>query len=261
MTQGPHQSPLRATLSPDGRWLAFFDLHGKQEDIFVIGSDGKGLRQLTDDIYKDRQPYWSPDGKAIAFFSNRGGNYQAWTIHPDGSGLAQLTYEPRGDVHNPLWSPDGSRVAYSVMDVNSFIMDVKKPWSAQSPQVLPRLSGLDAYLRVNSWSPDGRKLAGDVRRLSFLGIGIYSLESREFKRLTQIGRNPWWLSDSRRLLFVHSDKLYLLDSRFGGVHEILSMAPHELVMGVLSSDDRWIYLSLQATVADVWQVSLGETGN
>jgi len=78
----------RSDLSPDGRWLAFFRLDRKQEDIFIIGSDGKGLRQLTDDIYKDRQPRWSPDGKTIAFFSNRGGNYQVWTIHPDGSGLS-----------------------------------------------------------------------------------------------------------------------------------------------------------------------------
>ncbi len=257
MAQG---GPMAPDLSPDGRWLVFFALHGKQEDIFVIGSDGKGLRQLTDDIYKDRHPRWSPDGKIIAFQSNRGGNWQIWTIHPDGSGLAQLTYEPRGDVNNPLWSPDGSRLAYSIMDVNSFIMDVKKPWPTQSPPPLPRPSGLDAYLLVYSWSPDGRELAGDVQLLGgAAGIGVYSLERHEFKRLTQMGTRPRWLSDSRRLLFVGSGKLYLVDIQSRRVHEVLSMAPHEANFGVPSRDDRWIYLSARATEADVWQMSLGET--
>ena len=256
----PEGRPQRPTLSPDDRWRVFFSLRGKQDDIFVIGSDGKGLRQLTDDIYKDRQPRWSPDGKTIAFYSNRGGNWQMWTIHPDGGGLAQLTYEPRGDVLNPVWSPDGSRLAYSIMDVNSSIIEVKKPWSAQSPQELPRPGGLDAYLAVNSWSPDGRKLAGDMHLLGGpAGIGVYSLESREFKRLTQMGRSPWWLSDSRRLLFVHSGKLYLVDSQAGRVQELLSLAPQVAVMGAASRDDRWIYFSLQATEADVWQMSLGQT--
>ena len=105
-----------------------------------------------------------------------------------------------------------------------------------------------------------RKLAGDVKLLSgAAGIGVYSLESHEFKRLTQMGSSPWWLSDSRRLLFVHSGKLYLVDSQAGRVKELLSLAPQVAVMGAASRDDRWIYFSLQATEADVWQMSLGQT--
>jgi len=73
-------------VSPDGEWITFY-FGGKQEDIFVIRKDGSGLRQLTDDVYKDRAPRWSPDGKRIAFYSNRGGKYEIWTIEADGSGL------------------------------------------------------------------------------------------------------------------------------------------------------------------------------
>jgi Tol biopolymer transport system component len=98
-------------LSPDGEWLAFDSQRGQQEDLFVIRQDGTGLRQLTDDIYKDRKPTWSPDGKRIAFFSDRSGKWEIWTINSDGSGLRQLTYA-RGIVTQPVWSPDGTRLAF-----------------------------------------------------------------------------------------------------------------------------------------------------
>ncbi len=76
--------------SPDGAWLSLTS-SGTQEDVFIVRPVGTGLRQLTDDRYKDRQPLWSPDGDRIAFYSDRSGTYQLWTIRPDGSGLEQVT--------------------------------------------------------------------------------------------------------------------------------------------------------------------------
>jgi Tol biopolymer transport system component len=251
------EGPRPFDLSPDDRWLVYEALHGKQDDIFLIGADGKGLRHLTDDIYNDREPRWSPDGKSIAFQSNRGGTWQIWTIRPDGSGLAQLTNDARGDVSGPVWSPDSSRLAYAIKDVDSFIMDAKKPWAVQSPRSLPRVSGLDAYFQVASWSPDGQQLAGNVQLLGGpAGIGVYSLASQQFKRLTKIGSRPQWLHNNRNLLFVYSDKLYLADSQSGRIREIYSPVPQELVMCVPSRDDRWIYFSVRATEADIWQMNL-----
>src|SRR4029453_18331386 len=95
--------------SPNGSWIAF-NSEGKQEDLFVAHPDGTGIRQLTDDAYKDRGPRWHPDGKSIAFFSNRSGKYEIWTIHPDGSGLKQLTHYP--GAHYPVWSRDGTKIAF-----------------------------------------------------------------------------------------------------------------------------------------------------
>src|SRR5262249_26870453 len=50
ITQGSRQA-RNAQLSPDGEWLTFWD-GGKQEDIFIIKTDGTELRQLTNDVYK-----------------------------------------------------------------------------------------------------------------------------------------------------------------------------------------------------------------
>jgi Tol biopolymer transport system component len=244
-------------LSPDGEGLAFDAQGSTQDDLFVIKRDGTGLRQLTDDIYKDRQPRWSPDGRRIAFFSDRSGKWEIWMINSDGSGLKRLTYAP-GAVTNPQWSPDGTRIAYRNPGGDSpSIMEVDKPWTEQSPQVLPSMSDLIGW-GPWSWSPDGRKLAGNIlRRGPGDGILVYSLESQHYEKLTDFGKQPVWLSDSRRLLFLHQSKLYLIDSQSKKVHEVLSVAPNDFGFGVtLSRDDRLIYFSLASNEADIWLMTL-----
>ena len=42
-------------VSPDGEWVAFRS-RGQKEDLFLVRSDGSGLRQLTDDPHRDRGP-------------------------------------------------------------------------------------------------------------------------------------------------------------------------------------------------------------
>ena len=243
-------------LSPDGEWLAFDAQRGKQDDLFVIRRDGTSLRQLTDDLNKDRQPRWSPDGKRITFFSDRSGKWEIWMINSDGSGLKQFTYAP-GVVTNPVWSPDGARLAYRNPGVSPSIIEVEKPWAEQSPQALPSMSDLIGW-GAWSWSPDGRKLAGNILRAGVSdGILVYTLESQHYEKLTDFGIHPVWLSDSRRLLFQKQGKLYLIDSQSKKVRELLSVAPNEFGIGVtISRDDRLIYFSLATTEADIWLMSL-----
>ena len=72
-----------------------------------------------------------------------------------------------------------------------------------------------------------------------------------------MGDWPHWLPDSRRLIFHHQGKAYLIDSQSKRMHEVLSVAPHEVSwqFGV-SRDGRQIVFTLDATEADVWQMSL-----
>jgi len=88
-------------VSHDGEWGAFTTQGRQKEDVFVIRKDGTGIRQLTDDPYRNRLPTWSPDGKRLAFYSNRSGKMEIWTIHSDGGGLQQLTYTRDGYVQLP----------------------------------------------------------------------------------------------------------------------------------------------------------------
>jgi len=58
---------------------------------------------------------------------------------------------------------------------------------------------------------------------------------------------------SRRLLFQDKDKIILVDSQAKGVREALSVAPHNVGIGLtLPRNDRQIYFTLETTEADIW---------
>ena len=252
ITQGSKQA-TRPDLSPDGQWVTFGSW-GRQEDIFIVRTDGTGLRQLTDDAFRDRGPRWSPDGKRIAFFSNRSGKFEVWTVHPDGSGLEQMT-NAAGQVAWPVWAPDSRRLTYTIFGSNVFLLA-----PGEEPSPLPPFPHADMAFNAWSWSPDGRRLAGFLQRKdgTFAGICVYAFATKEHRHVTDFGLDPIWLADSRRLLFNHAGRIWLVDSETKRAHEVLSIAPHEIARRgfAISRDDRRICFSLATTEADIWLLSL-----
>jgi hypothetical protein len=87
-------------------------------------------------------------------------------------------------------------------------------------------------------------------------IAIYLLESGTFRKLTDFGSDPVWLSDGRALLFVNKGKIYETSTVSGEPHEAVSVAPEEIARRgfAVSPDDRQIYFSVTSTEADVWML-------
>ncbi|MBZ5583946.1 MAG: protein kinase [Acidobacteriia bacterium] len=241
----------RPALSPDGAWLAFNSTE-QEEELFVTTADGAGLRQLTSGGYRHRGPRWSPDGKRIAFFSTRSGDWEIWTTDPDGNEFRQITYLGGHNVAWPVWSADGKRMAYTLFGLNTFLIDAGKPWDAQTPEKLPPFPVEGEIFSGWNWSPDGRMLAGFLNRDD--GVAVYSPDSKAFRRLTEHGADPVWLSDSRRLLFLNGGRIFLLDRESGRTRELVSVMPEEIARRgfAVSPDDRRIYFSVSTTEADVW---------
>ena len=104
VTEGSGQF-LRPDISPNGQFLALAS-EGVQLDLFVVGSDGSRLENITNDGYRDFFPRWSPDGNRIAFYTNRGGSHDVWTINADGGAPQQLTFQTSNAIL-PIWSPTG----------------------------------------------------------------------------------------------------------------------------------------------------------
>ena len=84
-------------------------------DIYVVNTDGTGLKRLTDDPQLEDHPAWSPDGRKIAYAHWPSNTSMAgctiWVMNADGSGKKQLTKGALGAVW-PEWSPDGKQIAF-----------------------------------------------------------------------------------------------------------------------------------------------------
>jgi dipeptidyl aminopeptidase/acylaminoacyl peptidase len=110
---GGHQA------SPDGEWVVFQvseldrEANRRRTDLWLVGTDGTGLRRLTTDPASDFNPRWGPDGRVIYFLSTRSGTSQAWRLSVDGGSPEQVTDLPL-NAGNLELSPDGSRIAFSL---------------------------------------------------------------------------------------------------------------------------------------------------
>jgi Tol biopolymer transport system component len=105
-------------ISPDGRTIAFRRVVDETAAaVFVIGVDGRGLRQVTPYALEAGPPRWSPDGRRIVFNSGTLTDFddgQIWVANADGTGLTQLTHgAPDNPSFQPSWSADGSEIVFA----------------------------------------------------------------------------------------------------------------------------------------------------
>ncbi|HEY4562705.1 MAG TPA: protein kinase, partial [Thermoanaerobaculia bacterium] len=238
ITQGSREV-VTCRVSPNGRWIAFSS-KSPQEDLFIVGTDGSGLRQLTNDAFKDRYPTWSFDGSRILFYSNRSGRYEAWSIRPDGSDLQPLTRTQGEEVIAPLWSPDSRRLVCGIGFTGPALIDLTRPIAERAPERLPP-SPTGRPFFASSWSPDGTWLAGNSKGDLFL----YSLASRRYERLQPGGGQPVWFHDGLRLLYsaASGGQVHVFDLRTRQSRQLLvPPASSSFRSADLGPDDRTLYV-------------------
>lgn len=106
-------------VSPDGKQIAFVvsrtDLENnrRRTDLWLVGTDGSGLRRLTSREAGENSPRWGTDGRSVWFLSNRSGSSQVWRIAVDGGEAEQVTKLPL-DVNAFLLSPDSGRLVVAL---------------------------------------------------------------------------------------------------------------------------------------------------
>ena len=157
-------------------------------------------------------------------------------------------------MFEPIWSPDGRRLVCVQGFSGSVLIDLTKPLAARLPRPLPMASrGVKPFF-VYSWSPDGRRLAGAIWSS---GLGVYSFATGSYETVADHGRGAFWLSDSRRLLYTHDGRVFLLDSVTRAVQEVLAPPPFSRITSVSASpDDRTLYVVRATEEGDVWMLTL-----
>jgi WD40 repeat protein len=189
-------------VSPDGSLITFLSDRTGTHNVFVIGVDGSGERQISQSgagtprfstdgrsilfagpgadsgrvtavpvnggegrvlaSVSGRSPVLSPDGKRVAFLTG------SWTAtvtaiaNADGSGVHPVAGGGRTTAWNAAWSPDSRRIAYTYGDSSHVLQVWVVDADGSDNHVVTHIDRAEGSTQMPAWSPDGRRLAVQV---------------------------------------------------------------------------------------------------
>ena len=190
----------RPSWSPDGTLIVFSTLHyGKQATVSVMAANGSRARRVVTTPLPCKRwcglglesPTFSPDGKRIAFVWLKKGGSAIFTTNATGGGLKQVTPWQNTVADKIDWSPDGARIAFSSpgfgvrSGVSSNVFTVQ-PDGTGLLQITDSRGG-KINNGLDSWSPDGKKIAFVSNRTGTYEIHIMNANG---SAVTQVTRGP-----------------------------------------------------------------------
>lgn len=117
LTGGGNWDDFGPSFSPDGKTIVFASNRKGSWNIWGIGADGEGLKQITEDNGSELAPVFSPDGKEIAYLKEadpkseiKNPKYNMWIMLNDGKGARQVT-KGIDVISYPAWNPGGKEIA------------------------------------------------------------------------------------------------------------------------------------------------------
>lgn len=190
--------------SRDGLEIAFI----AGGDVWVMDTELREPRQVTNTPEEEREVQFSPDGKSLVFVSDQQGQTDLWSAQRvqgdrfwwlnDAFTLTRLTNNSAVEA-DPKWNPDGSRLAF-VQGLGELV------------HTAPDGSDLKSITRsFNSpdynWSPDGRWMAyaqsdDDFNRDVWIAPIDGSTAPLNISRHPDNDGSPVWSPDGRALAFT-----------------------------------------------------------
>ncbi|QQS41851.1 MAG: PD40 domain-containing protein [Acidobacteriota bacterium] len=253
--------------SADGSKIVFQSNRTGRNEIFVMNSDGSGVKQITDGPGASHSPKFSPNGSKIAFAGYVDGNSDIYTMNADGSGRERLTEHPGDDSH-PSWSSDGRRIVFNSARTTP---DLSVEWQFQIHEIfsiaadgsdLRQHTRCKSVCTYGSLSPDGKRIAyrKTVNAPGFLWdlsptqrnseAFVADAEGGNEKNLSQNAAFdgwPVWMPDSQRIIFTSNragpafvGHLYLINIDGTGLRK-LTTGSWSYVQASVSVDGKKVY--------------------
>ena len=175
--------------SPDGQWITFNRVTNNRRQIFMINSEGRDLRQVTDGLYDNIESSWSRDGRTIYFASKRSGRWQVWKHALEGGAEVQMTKDGGFDSFE---SYDGKTVYFSRFG-QAGIWSIPASGGTESVVIADKpqvqywgywaVTRAGLYLLNTGWETGPR-------------IEFYDFATRHISPVFTLGKKPWFLQSS-----------------------------------------------------------------
>ena len=249
---GNYEGIVGVDWTPDGR-VIFTSYAGGRAQLWTIGADASGRKQLTVDGQFNLWPGVSPDGKYIVFGSNRSGGNSIWRMDADGGNERQLT---RGDFDiQPKISPDGKWVVYTGTREGKHVILKVSIEGGEPVQVTPHpghapvISPDGKWIGFHMWDEGAKKFRQ----------AVMSFEGGEPVKIFDHPWDPTWSRDSKGLIYKEAqggvDNLWLQPLDGGNPKQLTNFTSDKIWWWAWSRDGKQLALSRYSTTSDVVLIS------
>ncbi len=205
-------------LNPDfhGGKVVFTSYVHRYPQIWIMGPDGSGQRELSSGLELNASPALSPDGASIAFSGSARGNADIYVMSASGGGVRRLT-STRALEASPDWSPTGRQILYTSDQTGTpqiWVMDAEGTGAR-------RMTFAGNWNDEGAWSPQGDKIAFACRNEGDFNICVIDFATGNTVQLTSDGANghPAWSPDGTKIVYqarrAGSTQIYTMNAADG----------------------------------------------
>ena len=232
----------------------------RSDDIYISRGDGSGVRQVTDDSFRNLAPMFDHDAASLLFFSNRSGDYEGWSCRVEGGGYRMLTDGWRL-ISSPAVSPVDGTLAFTTEENWYLIPPDPREVRLEDVKAMPKVDESGRWFFPSDFTADGTRLLGLVRDpgerhpLAIREIGVYDLETGTYEVIEdRVIDGPFevaWAPDDRRILLGGTDGIHRYDPESG---EVAMMIENEgaTTQTFRVTDNGYVYFSTPIDERDIW---------